>query len=158
VEQFDLPLPSYNPLLNRYNQPMSEELDLSPRIIVDTNGAPKAIGPYSQAVRAGNLLFTSGQIALHQETQQVVGSDIKEQATQVFANLKAILEAGGSGFAQVIKATVFLKNFDDFAAMNTIYAEHLAAAGTQPPARTTVEVSRLPKDVLVEIDLVALIS
>lgn len=138
--------------------PMSEELNLSPRSIVATNEAPKAIGPYSQAVRAGNLLFTSGQIALHPETQQVVGSEIKEQATQVFANLKAILDAGGSSFAQVVKATVFLKNFDDFAAMNAIYAEHLAAAGTQPPARTTVEVSRLPKDVLVEIDLVAFIA
>jgi len=137
---------------------MSEELDLSPRIIIATNGAPKAIGPYSQGVRAGNLLFTSGQIPLDPETQQVVGVEIKEQTTQVFANLKAILEAGGSSFAQVIKSTVFLKNFDDFAAMNAIYAEHLAAAGAQPPARTTVEVSRLPKDVLIEIDLVALVS
>ena len=138
---------------------MSEELNLSPRIIVATNGAPKAIGPYSQAVRAGNLLFTSGQVALHPETQQVVGTEIKEQATQVFANLKAILEAGGSGFARSpCRQRFFLKNFDDFTAMNAIYAEHLGAGGTQPPARTTVEVSRLPKDVLVEIDLVALIS
>jgi len=136
---------------------MSEELNLASRIIVATNEAPRAIGPYSQAVRAGAWLFTSGQIALDPETQQVVPGGIQEQATQVFANLKAILEAGGSSFAQVVKATVFLKNFDDFAAMNAIYAEHLAAAGNQPPARTTVEVSRLPKDVLVEIDLIALI-
>jgi 2-iminobutanoate/2-iminopropanoate deaminase len=137
---------------------MTEELNLPNRTIVATNEAPKAIGPYSQAVRTGNLLFTSGQIALHPETQQVVPGGIVEQATQVFANLKAILEAGGSSFANVVKATVFLKNFDDFAAMNSIYAQHLSVAGTQPPARTTVEVSRLPKDVLLEIDLVAIVS
>jgi 2-iminobutanoate/2-iminopropanoate deaminase len=136
---------------------MKEELTLPARAIVATNEAPKAIGPYSQAVRAGNLLFTSGQIALHPETQQVVEGGIGEQAQQVFANLKAILEAGGSSFANVVKATVFLKDFNDFAAMNAIYAEHLAAEGTQPPARTTVEVARLPKDVLLEIDLVAII-
>jgi len=128
------------------------------RSIIATNEAPRAIGPYSQAVRTGSLLFTSGQIALDPETQQVVADGIAEQTGQVFANLKAILEAGGSSFAQVVKATVFLKNFDDFAAMNAIYAEHLAAGGSQPPARTTVEVSRLPKDVLIEIELVALVS
>ena len=128
------------------------------RTILATNEAPRAIGPYSQGVRAGGLLFTSGQIALHPETQQLVEGGIAEQAEQVFANLKAILEAGGSSFAQVIKATVYLKNFDDFAAMNAVYAEHLAAGGSQPPARTTVEVSRLPKDALVEIDLVALVA
>ena len=88
----------------------------------------------------------------------MVGGSIAEQAAQVFANLKAILEAGGSSFSQVVKATVFLKNFDDFGAMNAVYAEHLSAGGSQPPARTTVEVSRLPKDALVEIDLVALIG
>jgi 2-iminobutanoate/2-iminopropanoate deaminase len=136
---------------------MSEELSIPAREVVATNEAPKAIGPYSQAIRAGNLVFTSGQIALHPETQQVVPGGIREQAEQVFANLKAILEAAGSSFAQVVKATVFLKNFDDFAAMNAIYAEHLASAGAPPPARTTVEVSRLPKDVLLEIDLIALV-
>jgi 2-iminobutanoate/2-iminopropanoate deaminase len=128
------------------------------RTILATNEAPRAIGPYSQGVRAGSLLFTSGQIALDPETQQVVAGGIAEQTERVFANLKAILEAGGSSFAQVVKATVFLKNFDDFAAMNAIYAEHLAAGGSQPPARTTVEVSRLPKDVLIEIELVALVA
>ena len=137
---------------------MSEELNLEARTIIATNEAPKAIGPYSQAVRAGNLLFISGQVALHPESQQMVAGGIAEQTTQVFANLKAILEAGGSSFAQVVKATVFLKNFDDFAAMNTIYGEHLAAGGTQPPARSTIEVSRLPKDALIEIDLIALVS
>jgi 2-iminobutanoate/2-iminopropanoate deaminase len=126
------------------------------RTILHTNEAPKAIGPYSQAVRVGNLLFTSGQVALHPETQEMVGATIAEQTEQVFRNLKAILEAGGSSLTQVVKATVFLKNFDDFAAMNAVYAEHLAAGGSQPPARTTVEVSRLPKNALVEIDLVAL--
>jgi 2-iminobutanoate/2-iminopropanoate deaminase len=127
------------------------------RTIIATNEAPRAIGPYSQGVRSGSLLFTSGQIALDPETQQVVVGGISEQTEQVFANLKAILEAGGSSFSEVVKATVFLKNFDDFAAMNAIYAEHLAAGGSQPPARTTVEVSRLPKDVLIEIELVALV-
>jgi len=128
------------------------------RTIVATNEAPRAIGPYSQGVRAGGLIFISGQVALDPETQQIVAGGISEQAEQVFANLKAILEAGGSSFAQVVKATVFLKNFDDFAAMNAVYAEHLAAGGSQPPARTTVEVSHLPKDALVEIDLIALVS
>jgi 2-iminobutanoate/2-iminopropanoate deaminase len=137
---------------------MSDTSASTVRSIIATNEAPRAIGPYSQGVRAGNLLFTSGQIALDPETQQVVAGGIAEQAAQVFRNLKAILEAGGSSFSQVIKATVFLKNFDDFAAMNAIYAEHLATAGSEPPARTTVEVSRLPKDVLVEIDLVALVQ
>ena len=128
------------------------------RTILATNEAPRAIGPYSQGVRAGGLLFTSGQIALDPKTQQVVDGGIAEQTERVFANLRAILEAGGSSFAQVVKATVFLKNFDDFAAMNAVYAEHLAAGGSQPPARTTVEVSRLPKDVLIEIELVALVA
>jgi len=136
---------------------MSEASAAATRSIIATNEAPRAIGPYSQAVRAGNLLFISGQIALDPETQQVVAGGISEQVAQVFSNLKAILEAGGSNFSQVVKATVFLKNFDDFAAMNAIYADHLAAAGTHPAARSTVEVSRLPKDVLVEIDLVALV-
>jgi len=145
-------------MASRYNCFMSEASPNAIRTVIATNEAPLAIGPYSQGVRAGNLLFTSGQIALHPETQQVVPGGIAEQTAQVFANLKAILEAGGSSFVQVIKATVFLKNFDDFSAMNAIYAEHLASAGSQPPARTTVEVSRLPKDVLVEIDLVALVS
>jgi 2-iminobutanoate/2-iminopropanoate deaminase len=137
---------------------MSELSAASTRTVIATNEAPRAIGPYSQGIRAGNLIFTSGQIPLDPETQQVVAGGIAEQTTQVFANLKAILEAGGSSFSQVVKATVFLKNFDDFAAMNTIYGDHLAAAGNQPPARTTVEVSRLPKDVLIEIDLVAIVA
>jgi 2-iminobutanoate/2-iminopropanoate deaminase len=125
------------------------------KAVIATDGAPKAIGPYSQAIRTGNLVFTAGQIALDPETQLVVAPGIAEQTTRVMENLRAILEAAGSSMAQVIKATVFLKDFNDFAAMNTIYGEYLAPAGVAAPARSTVEVSRLPKDVLVEIELIA---
>ena len=122
---------------------------------IATNQAPAAIGPYSQGIRVGNLVFTAGQIALDPATQLVVAPGIAEQTTQVLENLKAILEAAGSSLAQVVKATVFLKDFNDFAAMNAVYGAYLAPAGVVPPARSTVEVSRLPKDVLVEIDLIA---
>ena len=125
------------------------------KTVVATGKAPAAIGPYSQGIRAGNLVFTAGQIALDPETQQVVAPGITEQTERVLENLKAILEAAGSSMAQTLKATVFLKDFNDFAAMNAVYAAYLAAEGMTPPARSTVEVSRLPKDVLVEIDLVA---
>ena len=125
------------------------------KTVVATAQAPAAIGPYSQGIRAGNLVFTAGQVALDPLTQQVVAPGITEQTTQVLENLKAILEAAGSSLAKAVKATVFLKDFNDFAAMNAVYALYLAADGVHPPARTTVEVSRLPKDVLVEIDLVA---
>jgi len=123
--------------------------------VIATAKAPAAIGPYSQGIRAGNLIFTAGQVAIDPATQQVVSGGITEQTTRVFENLKAILEAGGSNFARVVKATVFLKDFNDFAAMNAVYGAYLAADGEAPHARTTVEVSRLPKDVLVEIELVA---
>ena len=123
--------------------------------VLATDKAPAAIGPYSQGVRVGNLIFTAGQVALDPATQQVVAGGITEQTTQVMENLQAILEAGGSNLARVVKATVFLKNFNDFAAMNAVYGAYLAADGEAPPARTTVEVSRLPKDVLVEIELIA---
>ncbi len=125
------------------------------RSVIATELAPQAIGPYSQAVCTGDLLFTSGQIALDPGNQQVVLGGIEEQAHQVFSNLGAILTAAGSGFAHVLKATVYLKDFNHFAAMNTIYAQYLSLPGVPPPARTTVEVSRLPKDVLLEIDLIA---
>ncbi len=125
------------------------------KVTIATSKAPAAIGPYAQGVRVGNLVFTAGQIALDPATQLVVGPGITEQTTQVLENLKAILEAAGSGLGSVIKATVFLKDFNDFADMNTVYGTYLAPEGTTPPARTTVEVSRLPKDVLVEIELVA---
>jgi 2-iminobutanoate/2-iminopropanoate deaminase len=122
---------------------------------IATNAAPAAIGPYSQGIRVGNLVFTAGQIALDPVTQLVVAPGISEQTTRVLENLKAILEAAGSSLAQVVKATVYLKDFNDFAAMNTVYGSYLAAEGVAPPVRSTVEVSRLPKDVLVEIDLIA---
>ncbi len=123
--------------------------------VIATSLAPAAIGPYSQAIRTGNLIFTAGQIALDPATQQVVPGDITEQTTRVLENLKAILEAAGSNLAQTVKATVFLKDFNDFAAMNAVYGTYLAPEGVAPPARTTVEAARLPKDVLVEIELVA---
>jgi 2-iminobutanoate/2-iminopropanoate deaminase len=125
------------------------------KIVIATNGAPAAIGPYSQAVRAGNLVFTAGQIPLDPATGQVVASGIAEQTTRVLENLKAVLEAAGSSLAQVVKTTVFLKDFNDFAAMNAVYGAYLGPEGVAPPARSTVEVARLPKDVLVEIELVA---
>jgi 2-iminobutanoate/2-iminopropanoate deaminase len=124
------------------------------KTVIATDGAPAAIGPYAQAVRTGNLIFTAGQIALDPATQQVVPGAIAEQTTRVLQNLKAVLEAGGSSLDRVVKATVFLKDFNDFAAMNEVYAQFLGKDGA-PPARTTVEVSRLPRNVLVEIDLVA---
>ena len=125
------------------------------KTVIATGKAPAAIGPYSQAIRAGNLVFTAGQVALDPETQQVVASGIAEQTVRVLENLKAILEEAGSSLAQTVKATVFLKDLNDFATMNAIYATYMAADGATPPARSTVEVSRLPKDVLVEIDLIA---
>jgi 2-iminobutanoate/2-iminopropanoate deaminase len=125
------------------------------KVVIATNLAPAAIGPYSQAIRAGNLVFTAGQIALDPATQLVVAPGIAEQTMRVMENLKAILEAAGTSLDRVVKATVYLKDFNDFAAMNTVYGAYLAQEGVTPPARSTVEVSRLPKDVLVEIDLIA---
>jgi 2-iminobutanoate/2-iminopropanoate deaminase len=125
------------------------------KAIIATSGAPAAIGPYSQGVRVGNLIFTAGQIALDPATQQVVAGGITEQTTRVLENLKAILEAAGSSLAQVVKTTVFLKDLKDFAAMNAVYGAYLGPEGVTPPARTTVEVARLPKEALVEIEIVA---
>jgi 2-iminobutanoate/2-iminopropanoate deaminase len=125
------------------------------KAVIQTSNAPAAIGPYSQGIRAGNLVFTAGQIALDPATGLVVAPGIAEQTTQVMENLNAILEAAGSSLAQVVKATVFLKDFNDFAAMNAVYGAYLAPDGVAAPARSTVEVSRLPKDVLVEIELIA---
>ncbi|MDF2961894.1 MAG: deaminase [Paenibacillus sp.] len=119
--------------------------------IIATNQAPAAIGPYSQAVRLGDLLFTSGQIPLGLDGQVVAGG-IEEQTHQVFRNLEAVLSAGGSSFANVIKATVFIKDMNQFAQVNQIYADYF---GDHKPARSTVEVARLPRDVLVEIELIA---
>ena len=123
--------------------------------VIATDKAPKAIGPYSQAVRAGNLIFTAGQVGVDPATQLVVAGGITEQTTRAMENLKAILEEAGTSLARTVKATVFLKDMKDFAAMNAVFGEYLAAKGVAPPARSTVEVARLPKDVLVEIELVA---
>lgn len=121
---------------------------------ISTPRAPAAIGPYSQAVKWGNLLMTSGQIPLDPEGNLVAGG-IEEQTHRVFQNLKAVLEAGGATFQNVVKATVFLKNMDHFATVNAIYAEYF---GDHRPARSAVEVSRLPKDVLIEIEMTAFIE
>lgn len=123
------------------------------REVVSTDLGPKAIGPYSQAIKANGLVFTSGQVAIDPATQLVIAGDIVAQTERVMQNLIAILAAAGTNLANVVRSTVFLKNMNDFAAMNEVYGRYFT---TQPPARSTVEVARLPKDVLVEIDLIAL--
>jgi 2-iminobutanoate/2-iminopropanoate deaminase len=125
------------------------------RSIITTDGAPAAIGPYAQGVRVGNLIFTAGQGGLDPITGQVVPGGIKEQTERTIANLKAVLEAGGSSLGQVVKATVFLKDINDFAAMNAVYASFFEGDSDTLPARTTVEVARLPRNLLVEIEVVA---
>ena len=122
---------------------------------VSTKSAPAAIGPYSQAVQVGDFLYTSGQVGLDPATGALVEGGIEKQTTRVLDNLNAVLEAAGTDFAHVVKTTVFLKNMGDFAAMNAIYASYLAPEGVTAPARSTVEVARLPKDALVEIEVVA---
>ena len=125
------------------------------RSIISTDGAPAAIGPYAQGVRVGNFIFTAGQGGLDPVTGQVVSGGIKEQTERTLQNLKAVLEAGGSSLGQVVKATVFLKDMNDFAAMNVVYATFFAGDSDTLPARTTVEVARLPRNLLVEIEVVA---
>jgi 2-iminobutanoate/2-iminopropanoate deaminase len=124
------------------------------REVVSTKDAPQAIGPYSQAIKANGFIFTSGQIAIDPATQQVVAGDVAEQTDRVLRNVSEILEAAGSGLGKVVRSTVFLKDMNDFAAMNQVYAKYFSSAA---PARSTVEVARLPKDVLVEIDVIALV-
>ena len=119
---------------------------------VSSPDAPKAIGPYSQAVRAGQLLFVSGQVPLDPGTGQLVNGDITTQTRRVFDNLGAVLKAGGRSFADVVRTTVFLADMNDFAAMNEVYGQYFS----EPyPARATVQVARLPKDARVEIDVIA---
>jgi 2-iminobutanoate/2-iminopropanoate deaminase len=125
------------------------------RSIIATDGAPAALGPYSQGVRVGNLIFTAGQGGLDPATGQVVAGGVKEQTDRTIRNLEAVLEAGGSSLAQVVKATVFLKDMNDFAAMNAVYASFFQSDSGTLPARTTVEAARLPRDILVEIEVVA---
>jgi 2-iminobutanoate/2-iminopropanoate deaminase len=120
--------------------------------VISTSKAPAAIGPYSQAVRWGDLIFVSGQIPIDPSTGQVVEGNVAEQTERVLENLAAILEAAGASLAQVLKTTVYLRDLNDFGKMNEVYARFF---GQQPPARATVQVSRLPRDVAVEIDAVA---
>ncbi len=123
------------------------------RETISTERAPKAIGPYVQAIKANGFVYTAGQIPIDPKTGDFVAGGITEQTRQVLENLQAVLEASGSSIKQVVKATVFLKNIGDFAAMNEVYAEYL---GDAKPARSTVAVAELPRNALVEIDLVAL--
>ena len=123
------------------------------REVIATNDGPKAIGPYSQAIKANGFVFLSGQIPLDPATQQLISGDVAAQTERVLQNLAGILKAAGSSLEQVVKTTVFLKSMPDFAAMNAVYGRYFTEA---PPARSTVEVARLPKDVLVEIDVIAL--
>ena len=123
--------------------------------IVTTDRGPKPIGPYSQAVKTNGFLYLSGQVALDPKSNEMSGGDIRQQTERVLENIKGILEAAGSNLHHVVKTTVFLKDMNDFAAMNAIYGQYLAPEGTVAPARSTVEVARLPKDVLVEIEVIA---
>ena len=125
------------------------------REIVSTDQAPRAIGPYSQAIRAGNLLFCSGQIPIDPATGEFVSGGVAEQTEQVLRNLSAVLAAGQSSLNQVVKTTVFLADMDDFTAMNEVYGRFF---GVYPPARSTVEAARLPRDAKVEIDAIALVE
>ena len=122
------------------------------KAIVLTDRGPKPIGPYSQAVKSTGFLFASGQVAMDPRTNEFFGGDIRQQTQLVLENIKAILEAAGSNLNHVVKTTVFLKDMNDFAAMNEVYAKFFTIA---PPARSTVEVARLPKDALVEIEVIA---
>jgi 2-iminobutanoate/2-iminopropanoate deaminase len=123
--------------------------------IVATERAPRAIGPYSQAVRSGNFLFASGQIPIDPATGEFVAGGISEQTEQVMRNVSAILEAAGAGLQQVVKTTVFLADMDDFTAMNEVYGRFF---GEDPPARATVQAARLPRDARVEIEAIAILD
>lgn len=123
--------------------------------IVATERAPRAIGPYSQAVRAGNMLFASGQIPIDPATGEFVAGGIAEQTEQVMRNLSAVFEAAGAGLGQVVKTTVFLADMDDFTAMNEVYGRYF---GDDPPARATIQAARLPRDAKVEIEATAVVD
>ena len=122
------------------------------RDVILTDRGPKPIGPYSQAIRANGFLYVSGQVALDRKTGEMPGADIKLQTQRALENVKGILEAAGSNLHHVVKTTVFLKDMNDFAAMNEVYAKYFTSAA---PARSTVQVARLPKDALVEIEVIA---
>lgn len=123
--------------------------------VIHTDMAPKAIGPYSQAIRTDSMVYTAGQIGLDPATGELIGSTVEEQTRQALTNIRNVLEAAGSSIGQVVKTTVFLKDMNDFAKMNAIYAEFF---GENPPARSTIAVAGLPKGGLVEIEAVALLG
>jgi 2-iminobutanoate/2-iminopropanoate deaminase len=125
------------------------------RKIIHSDSAPEPIGPYSQAVQFENLIFTSGQIAINPVNNELIAGDVEDQTRQVLENLRAVLEAANASLDTVIKTTIFLKNMDDFVKVNNVYDSFF---GSSVPARSTVEVARLPKDVMVEIDCIAAIS
>lgn len=122
--------------------------------IVHTDRGPKPIGPYSQAIKANGFLFASGQVAIDPKTNEFIGGDIRQQTERVLENVKGVVEASGSKLSHVVKTTVFLKDMNDFAGMNEVYAKYFSAA---PPARSTVAAAGLPKGALVEIEVVAII-
>ncbi|MBE3580544.1 MAG: RidA family protein [Thermoanaerobacteraceae bacterium] len=124
------------------------------KTVINTDRAPAAIGPYSQAIKVGNLIFTSGQIPLDPATGQIVPGGVAEQAERVLENLKAVLAAAGAGLDQVVKTTVYIKDMEDFGVVNEVYGRYFTK---EPPARSCVEVARLPKDVLVEIEAIAVV-
>ncbi|HWC16480.1 MAG TPA: RidA family protein [Terriglobales bacterium] len=138
-----------NDISHLYADPMKEQ--------VRTQGAPQAIGPYSQAVKCGEFLFASGQVALDPASGNIIKGGIGEQTEQALKNISAVLAAAGTGLDKVVKSTVFLKDMNDFAKMNEVYARYLSGDGKIAPARSTVEVSRLPKDALVEIEVIAVL-
>ncbi len=123
------------------------------REVISTNNAPKAIGPYSQAIRANGLIFVSGQTPIDPANQQMISGGVPEQTERVMRNIQGILEQAGSSLAKVVRCGVFLKDMNDFAAMNEVYARFFP---NDPPARSTIQAARLPKDCLVEIDAIAL--
>jgi 2-iminobutanoate/2-iminopropanoate deaminase len=123
--------------------------------LISTTHAPAAIGPYSQAIRYGQFIYASGQIALDPATGELVGANVEAQTHRVFQNIQAVLAAANSSLAQVVKTTVFLTHMSDFQAMNAVYASYFASTGAPPPARSTVAVAELPRNALVEIECVA---
>lgn len=125
-----------------------------PREVVKTDDAPQVLGPYSQAIKANGFVFLSGQTALHPGTGQMVGQDIKTQTKRVMDNLKAVLEAAGSSLEKVVKCSVFLKDMNDFGPMNEEYGSYFKEL---PPARTTVQIAKLPRDALIEVDMIAML-
>ena len=125
------------------------------KTVISTASAPAAIGPYSQAIRTGNLVFAAGQTGMDPATKEFVPGGVEEQTARTLENIRVVLEAAGTSLDKVVKVTVYLKDMNDFVAMNGVYGKYLAPAGVAAPARTTIEAARLPKDALVEIEVIA---